>query len=362
MLKELKIFTRRMIAGANVAMVLLMLFVGYSDHLHPQSFPLLCNAGLVFPFFIVGNLAFLVFWLLVWPRYGLISLVGFLLAYSPVRTYMPLNRHRDVPQGAIKVLTYNVFLFVPWDVPKGQPNPILEYIRACDADIVCLQEASYHELKKKNHDAVMKKLYAHYDTICKSRGEWMAVYSKFPILSKERIEYESQSNMSGAFKLLVGGDTVIVINNHLETNHISLAEKRDFKSMVKGEMGRDTMQSVSKLLAGKLAEAARKRAPEAEAVARYIARHRGESIILCGDFNDNPISYARRTIAKNLTDCYVETGFGPGISYHENGMSFRIANIMCSDDWQPYNCKVDNKIAVSDHYPMYCWLKKRAKH
>ena len=137
------------------------------------------------------------------------------------------------------------------------------------------------------------------------------------------------------------------------------AEKKEFKNMVKGEMGKDTMQNVSRMLAGKLAEATRKRAPQAEAVADYLKRHRGESIILCGDFNDNPISYARRTIARRLTDCFVESGFGPGISYHENRMYFRIDNIMCSKDWKPYNCKVDRKIALSDHYPMYCWLKKR---
>jgi endonuclease/exonuclease/phosphatase family metal-dependent hydrolase len=359
MLKKLQNFTRRMIAGANVAMVLLMLFTGFSDHLHPASFPLLANAGLLFPFFLAINVAFLVFWLVMWPRYVVIPLAGFLLAYAPIRTYMPLNRSQEVPEGAIKVLTYNVFLFVPWSVPKGDPNPILEYIRECDADIVCLQESSYHELGRKKHDAMMKKLYAYSDTACKSRGECMSVYSKFPIISKERIEYESRSNMSCAFKLLIDGDTVIVINNHLETYSLSFADKKEFKNMVKGEMGKDTMQNVSRMLAGKLAEATRKRAPEAEAVADYLKRHRGESIILCGDFNDNPISYARTTIARRLTDCFVESGFGPGISYHENRMYFRIDNIMCSKDWKPYNCKVDRKIALSDHYPMYCWLKKR---
>ncbi|MBN2917310.1 MAG: endonuclease/exonuclease/phosphatase family protein, partial [Prevotella sp.] len=100
---------------------------------------------------------------------------------------------------------------------------------------------------------------------------------------------------------------------------------------------------------------------EAEAVAKYIQQHKEQSIILCGDFNDGPISYAHRTIAKDLTDCYIASGNGPGISYHHGGFFVRIDNIMCSDDWEPYECKVDDKIAVSDHYPIICKLKMHPK-
>ena len=31
--------------------------------------------------------------------------------------------------------------------------------------------------------------------------------------------------------------------------------------------------------------------------------------------------------------------------------------MMCSGDFRPYNCKVDNKIDASDHYPIFCWFK-----
>ena len=30
---------------------------------------------------------------------------------------------------------------------------------------------------------------------------------------------------------------------------------------------------------------------------------------------------------------------------------------MCSDHFVPYNCKVDNKMDASDHYPIACRLK-----
>ena len=49
MLKKLKNFTLNMIAGANVATIVLMLLVGYSDRLNPVEYPHLTNIGLIFP-------------------------------------------------------------------------------------------------------------------------------------------------------------------------------------------------------------------------------------------------------------------------------------------------------------------------
>ena len=64
-------------------------------------------------------------------------------------------------------------------------------------------------------------------------------------------------------------------------------------------------------------------------------------------------------MAELLTDCYVATGRGIGLSYNQKGFYVRIDNIMCSDDFKPLGCKVDSKITASDHYPIYCWLKMK---
>jgi hypothetical protein len=84
MFDGIKNFTIRMIAGANVASVILMMAVGYSDHLSPEHFALLSTAGLFFPLFLFVNFCFLFFWLIVKARYALIPFLGFLLCYVPV--------------------------------------------------------------------------------------------------------------------------------------------------------------------------------------------------------------------------------------------------------------------------------------
>lgn len=362
MFKQLRQFTVHMVAGANIATIALMLFVGFSDFLRPETFPSLSNIGLLFPVFLFANLGFLMFWLIFKVRYALIPFFGFVLCYVPVRKYAPINLTEDAPLGAIKVLSYNIWAYAQGENDEDGINPIVKYIKQQNADIVCLQETCYGWDVAAQIDSILCPIYAYRDTTYHpSGGNAIGIFSKYPILSKERIPYPSAGNLSEAYRLKIGKDTVLLINNHLETTGLTLEERAHFKELIKGKLETDTAEQTSKLMIVKLGEATRKRAVQAEAVARYIRQHHDMSTILCGDFNDGPISYAHRTIAKELTDCYVASGNGPGISYHHAGFFVRIDNIMCSDDWIPYKCKIDSKIAASDHYPIICYLKKRAK-
>lgn len=362
MLKQLRQFTVRMIAGANIATIVIMLLVGYSDRLNPEDFATLSNMGLLFPIFLLANFVFLVFWLLFKVRYALIPFVGFLLCYSPIRTYIPINIAREAPEGAIKILSYNTWAFAEGKNDEDGLNPIIKYIKQQDADIVCLQEVGYGGDTANQLDSLLYPMYAYRDTTHHPNGgDVVGILSKYPILSKERIPYKSVGNLSVAYQLQVGKEKVLLVNNHLETTGLTLEERAQFKELIKGKLETDTAEQTSKTLVTKLAESTKKRASQAEAVARYVRQHRGMSTILCGDFNDGPISYAHRTIAQGLTDCYVASGNGPGISYHHAGFFVRIDNIMCSDDWIPYGCQIDRKISASDHYPILCYLKKRKK-
>ena len=82
-------------------------------------------------------------------------------------------------------------------------------------------------------------------------------------------------------------------------------------------------------------------------------------IIVCGDFNDTPISYTHRTIAQDLDDAFTQSGRGLGISYNQNRFYFRIDNILTSKNLRAYNCTVDRSIKESDHYPIWCYITKR---
>lgn len=357
MIDKLKKFTLQVIGGANVAAIILMLLVGYSGHLNPVDHPALANLGLTYPALILLNLAFLVLWACIKLRYVFIPIAGFLLAYVPTRAYFPVNLPQDPPQKSIKILSYNVESFIGEPGNKDQPvNPIAEYLLKSKADIICLQEAGGHE---HFADTLLRREYPFVSSYTKA-ADVLAVYSKFPIQRTEPIEYPSVGNLSMAYELDIDGQRVLLVNNHFETNALEASDKSEFNSLIRGDVEGDSAKITSTKLLDKLAAASKKRAPQIDAVVRYISSHRGgKAVIVCGDFNESPISYSHYRFADILNDCYIASANGPGFSYNRSHIYVRIDNIFCSDHFKPYAAKVDKKIAASDHYPIYCWLKRR---
>ena len=360
MIKTLKNFTLQMLAGANCFTIVLMLLAGYSDRLFPDDHPLLSTLGMTFPVFVLANIGFLVFWLLMkWTR-AWIPVVGLALAYVPIRIYMPIHTPEQPPEGAIKIMSYNVCTYAGNKKYESGFETIRDYLSEAAPDILCTQEDN----DLQHHDVIRdyQKVFAHNDTAILSNTvlalNTLGMHTRFPIIKRERIFYDTKvNNGSVAWWLKVHGDTVIVINNHFESCHLSQSDRRQYKQMLKGEMASDSVRSESKILWVKLAEANAKRSLQIDRVCQYVREHPRQYIIVCGDFNDNPISYSRHAMSQLLTDCYVETGRGVGLSYNQKGFFFRIDHLFCSENIQPYNCFIDDKMDASDHYPLICWLK-----
>lgn len=365
MFSKFKTLTYRMLLTGNIIVILLMLFVGNIGRFNPVDYPLLANLGLGFPILLVFNLIFLVVWCFLRLHTIWLPLLGFLLCYGPIRTYSPFNFPEDKPHGSIKVLSYNVYMFSSWSEPDAKKNPIVDYIVKSKADIVCLQEAQATLDDKDHIYSTLKEHYPYFKLMIKKApgADYMVLLSKYPVLWQDTIPYGSSSNQSVAYMLNIRGNNTLVVNNHFESNGLSSGDKEGFKTLVKGELKTDEAKRQSVHLITKLGEVSARRAPQAEAVARYVKKYLDKKVpvILCGDFNDNPLSYTHRVMEKELNDCFVESGNGPGISYHKSGMYFRIDHIFCSDDFESYGAKVDNSVTTSDHYPIYCWLKYRPK-
>ena len=361
MIKQLKKFTVQMLTGANVATVIVMLLVGYSDHLNPTDHPMLSTVGMTFPFFLLMNMAFLFFWLVFkWTR-AWIPFVGFILAYVPISIYMPLNRTQEVPEEAIKLISYNVCSYGGNYKYENGFEVVRDYLKGQQPDIVCVQEDNdtWRRYVMKEYAKVLP----YNDTIVLADNSLtlnaLGIHTRYPIVKRERIAYSSLSNGSAAWWLKVGKDTLIVVNNHFESCHLSSEDRQQYRHIIKGEVPRDSLRTESAILLVKLAEANAKRASQIRAVRDYVNEHANYPVIVCGDFNDNPISYSRHTMGETLTDCFVATGRGIGLSYNQKAFFLRIDHIFCSKDIQPYNCQVDDKMDASDHYPLICWLKIR---
>lgn len=358
-------FVALIILTVNALFTGLLLFTAYSPHIQPVTHPVQSCLGLVFPIFLLINGCFLVFWLVI-QRYrsALLPLIGFLLCYSQIRSYLPINFRTDnLPEGSFKLLSYNIMGF-DGATKKDGKNPILTYLKESGADILCLQEyttveSSYHLSQKDVIRELKAYPYYHINTVGRGKGHTnqIACYSKFPILSARRLNYPSEYNGSVIYEVKVDEDTLTLINNHLESNKLTKADKVVYEDMLKSPE-KEKVKSGARLLIRKLAEASAIRAPQADTIANEIALSRHPYIIACGDFNDTPISYAHHTISKNMDDAFTLSGRGLGISYNQNKFYFRIDNILISKNLRAYNCTVDRSIKESDHYPIWCYISK----
>lgn len=364
MIKQLKAFTVRLIAGANVATVLVMLLVGYSDRLNPADHPLLSTLGMTLPVFLLINLAFLFFWLVFKWRMVWISVLGLVLAYVPISIYMPLNSSQDIPEGALKIVSYNVCSYGGNYKYEQGFEKVRDYLAEEKPDIACIQEDI--DTWRRYVFLHYEKTFAYNDTMVIANNPQsynaLGIHSKYPIIHRERIAYPSKANGSVAWWLKVGDDTLIVVNNHFESCHLNEDDRRQYRQILKGTMPRDSMREESKLLLVKLAEANAKRSGQIRAVRQYALDHSQYPVIVCGDFNDSPISYSRHAMAEVLTDCYATTGKGIGLSYNQKAFSFRIDHFFCNDKLQSYRCEIDGKMDASDHNPLICWVKIAPKH
>ena len=363
-MKHLGRLATAIMLAINLITIGLLLFAAYSPNVDPELHPLRACMGLTFPVFLVFNACFLIFWLIFRYRLALVPLIGILLCASQIRTYMPINfRTSNVPDEAIKILSYNVMAFGDLRKTAGK-NPVLDYLKDSGADIICLQEYTVTPnrkyVTKENIEKALKAYpYKHIEQIgSKGSSNGVACYSKYPILRTKRVDYASNSNGSILYEIAVGKDTITLINNHLESNKLTALDKEVYEGMIAAPEADKVKKGVWHLLQ-KLGDAQQIRAVQARAVAEEVKKSRYPYIIVCGDFNDSPISYAHKTISQELDDAFRSSGCGLGISYNQNKFYFRIDNMLISKNLKAYNCTVDRSIKSSDHYPIWTYVARR---
>lgn len=359
-MKKLRKKVTRLIMAANVLAVLVMLLSGYSYLVSPAEFPLAVVMGLGFPATVAVNVGFLFFWMFFGRKKLAISVIGLLLCYTPIHTYVPLNLCQEPSPGALKVMSFNVQSFrgAYDDGTSFDMESIIDYIVDQQVDIACLQESCLSTVHNGNLEKIEKAFPYYVENNRNPNGGRVALLSKYPILSNDSIAYDSAGNLSVVYRVKVGNKTITIINNHLESTHIPIDDREGFSRMVRGDMGKEYMAVESRSIVKTLAGSASIRAAQADAVAEYIANNVSGPLIVCGDFNDSPISYPYHRLSEGLIDCFVEAGSGLGWSYCHNGMRVRIDHILCSSHFVPRWCYVDNKNTLSDHYSVICWLEE----
>lgn len=357
------------IFATNIIASILLILSTKAAEIPPSQFAFISYLAMGFIFLFALNILYLILWIITFRwKYILVQLVVLIYCADPVTTYIPINKpSKKIPENAIKVMSYNVRGFDWLEGSASREHPVLEYIANSGADIICLQEFAVEQWRDRNKmislrefDRIMKD-YPYRSIIRLGDTEssviyGLACYSKYPIMRVARMPIESAFNGSAMYEIRVGKEDITVVNNHLESNRLTAEDKELYKDLIERK-DRSKIDEVTKNILGHLDLAFKARELQANIVSSAIKKQRETTpkMIICGDFNDTPMSYSYNKIKGDFIDSYKATGRGMGITYHEDMFLFRIDFIMHTPNIKSYNCVVGD-VKYSDHYPLTAYL------
>ncbi len=349
----------------DIVLYLISLLIGglyvltcLAPFISPQSFILPALLTLFFGYILLGQIILFVYWL-IRKRWQIILsyLLVFLLSSPILLDFCPIHftsKEKNKNNKTIKVLSYNTFVFGYQAHSKDKPNPILKYIQESNADLVCLQEASYTVRvgscinREKLHN-YLKGSYPYInEQVAQNDGSMIILLSKYPIKKGERLPIKSRANGAVAWQVDIQGKEVLVVGVHLESFRLSKKHAEQYMAYVK----KGNTLGLKYAVRGKIKPTLIAHAVQAKQIHKFIQESEQKNIIVCGDFNDTAISYAHNEIAKDLNDAYSNRGLGLGLSIRTSIFAGRIDHILYSDSFEALNCKVDRSIKASDHAPI----------
>ena len=329
-----------------------LLFAAYGGRVDPTIWLLPSLATLALPVVAIVAIAVMVLLALFKQWRAVVVIFGaLLLSWPTLRLISPLNLtspKADPEASQLKVLTMNVTEF-NW-LGNEEPSKNMRYILDQDADIVVIQEGlvyfRYEQLPTVAPmlDELYKKYpyrkEAFFDVGILSKYPFTEV--KSPILATDDLNYFIK-----AWDVDVPGDDIRVISMHLSSLRFNNNDSQIFESINVPSGRKRRIKSVAK----KLGDGFRKHVPQVEAMRKLVDETVGDVLVM-GDMNDTPGSYAYRTLCgEDLRDAWADIGFGPIYTFHANHLYVKIDHILYRGRLKPIVCRRD-KEGESDHYPM----------
>ncbi|MBN2349302.1 MAG: endonuclease/exonuclease/phosphatase family protein [Bacteroidales bacterium] len=347
----------------NIAFAVLLLFSYLSVYISPEKFWGMSFFGLLYPFLLIINVIFLIFWAVKKKKYFGISLIVILIGSGHLFKFIQLHpgskKHQTEEQG-IKFLSYNVRLFnyYKWLNDPAAQSRIFEFIKANNPDIICFQEFFVHNTDNFEENTLKKLLpgtwYPHinYTSIRNNLKFGIATFSRYPIINQETISFNNSVNSCISTDIEVDGKIIRVFNVHLQSVHLEKDNYNFIDSILMNYSNKHIGEM--KKISYRLRDAYIMRAGQVDIIRNYLDQSPYPTI-LCGDFNDTPVSYTYRKLKGKMVDSFVESGKGIGNTYLGNFPSFRIDYIFHSENLSSSKFYT-SKIKLSDHYPVSCTI------
>lgn len=356
-------FTDRVVLILNILAAIAMLIAYLAPVVNPARMFFPALFGLAYPYILIIHLVFICYWLIRLKEEILISVIVTLLGWSHLNNLLPLNlRPSEIPVNItqdkfLKVLSYNVrgFDIYHWNKEPEAKKEIIKFLEEQEPQLLCFQEYYTSSSSGQKHAEIARQLkYLPYDAVyyaadhTNRNGFGIATFSKYPIIKKSRIPFNSSFNAAMYTDILFQSDTLRVFNIHLQSIRLH-EDNYAFMDTARLKYNNEQMSEI-RAIGSRLKTAFSMRAEQAKVIASYI-RDSPHPVIVMGDFNDTPQSYAYRKIKRGLDDAFRKSGRGFGSTYAGELPSFRIDYIMYSPpllSTEFQRIKTDH----SDHYPV----------
>ena len=342
----------------TIIVSILLVAATYIAYYPPVTYPLPALLGLAFPIFVVATLLLMLILLWLYPKYASVPFVAMLLSIPGLWLYTPINRGNnrlDTNRDSFSILSYNTFYFEDKELratgEKATYNRTLQNIINSNADIVVLQEANVRIKENTRHHFTHKQIeqinkqYPY--QINKNSGR---VMSKYPLRFIDELEH-SQTAHTLICEADIDGRKVTIFNNHLESIGLTKDDKQLYLDLTTQPDSINEKIGSVKIFTNKFLKAFSQRAKQV-AYIDSLARTIDGNIIMCGDINDTPNSYAYHVLKDGRNEAYNQLCSGPGFTYCADRMWVRIDHIFYEGDMQAQYMHID-KVYSSDHFPLY---------
>lgn len=362
-------FFNSLILAANILFLIALSLSYLSVHVSPEKSWILPFFGLLYPFLILINIFFAVYWALRLRWLFLVSAIFILAGWNHLERLVQFHSPSTPPADiiAFRVMSYNVKNLSNDNVDLLEPqirNKILDFLDEEDADVLCLQEfAIVHPDPESFIDSLSERLsmpyhaYIQYFEKPRKRIDAIFTFSKYPILNSGSVKKDDQHHYAIFTDLLIDKDTVRLFNIHLESVRLRHEDYEFISELDLQFEEKENIKESSIRIFEKLKAAFATRASEVENLSSCIAQS-PYPVILCGDFNDTPNSYAYQELTASLHDAFMDSGKGFGNTYIGKLPSYRIDFILYDDHFNSFNCS-RKLIRLSDHYPVVCTMGRK---
>lgn len=371
----LKLF-KYIILIINIIFAIGLLFTFIGQYVKPSFSTIIAFSGLGFPYLLVLNLFFVVFWLFFKAKLSIISLILILMNINNIDKYFQLNASPKPEScvNCVKVMSYNVKLFGLYNTNNvkeriANKEKVLNYLAQEQPDILCLQEFFYDKSGSLNFntlDTIISILnlkdenyYFTYFPYNRKKEFFYgyATFSKYRIVNSGVVLLPDSHSIAATYiDFRYKGDTIRNYNIHLASNYFDPDDDQTSKQILAYEQYDSSLNSRAKVVYRKMTKAIHKREIQAQMIQKHIAES-PYRVIVCGDFNDPPFAYTYNHISDDLKDSFRESGKGTGKTYHGDIYpSFRIDYILHNSNFNSYGHNIYTDLKISDHYPISCYI------